>query len=75
MRRLIDRFPYALKLDWRPEGVDADAPRFPATHTAVSDADLIAGFVADLRGSSPTASEQALILQALAAASRAEAAA
>ena len=75
MRRLIDRFPHALKLDWRPEGVDADAPRYPAAHTAVSDADLIAGFVADLRGSGPTASEQALIGQALAAASRAEAAA
>ena len=75
MRRLLGRYPHAMKLEWRPPGLESGGPRYPATHTPVDDAALIAEFLTDLRGNGPSRSESALIARALSTAARAEAAA
>ena len=54
MRRLLGRYPHAMKLDWRPPGLESGGPRYPATHTPVDDAALIAEFLTDLRGNGPS---------------------
>lgn len=75
MRRLQARFPFAVRMDWQPVGGRAtDALRYPSVTEARDDIDLVAGFVADCRGSEPSASEWALLTEAFAGVRAAEAA-
>jgi exonuclease SbcD len=68
MRRLQQRFPHAVRLDWQPEGGHPAGPlRYPTTAGSRDDETMAGGFVAESRGSEPTAAEQALIAEAFAA--------
>ena len=53
MRRLRERFPFALTVSWQPpSAVEGDIVRgLPST--GMSDEDLIAGFLAECRGVGP----------------------
>ena len=66
MRRLQERFPYAVRLEWLPEGESArPEPRFAAPGR--DDASIAEEFVLDCRGSSPTKTERALFDEAFVA--------
>lgn len=69
MRRLKEKFPYAVTLAWEPPAGTAAAASVAASGRAgaanLSDADLISGFLLDCRGSVPSEREGALIDQAL----------
>jgi exonuclease SbcD len=66
MRRLQERFPHAVHLEWKPDGGRATAPlRYAEAIRGRDDLTLADGFLADCRGSEPTASERALLAEAL----------
>lgn len=66
MRRLQERFPYAVHMEWKPVGGRATATlRYTEVLRDKDDAALTNGFLADCRGSEPTASERALLTEAL----------
>jgi exonuclease SbcD len=69
MRRLKEKFPYAVTLAWESPAGTAGAGSVAAAGRAgaagLSDADLISGFLLDCRGSAPSERESALIDQAL----------
>ncbi len=68
LRRLQTRFPHAVHVDWRPAGgAAAAALRYGTTVRDRSDHDVACAFVADCRGAEPSAGEQALLREALAA--------
>ena len=68
LRRLQERFPHAVHLDWRPAGgALAASLRYSTSVRGRSDHDVACDFVDDCRGSVPTESEQALLREALAA--------
>ncbi|WP_018683960.1 exonuclease SbcCD subunit D [Actinokineospora enzanensis] len=67
MRRLRERFPHALHLDWRPEGGRPIARRYTEAVRGRTDEEVACCFVADTRNSAPTESERALLREALAA--------
>jgi DNA repair protein SbcD/Mre11 len=68
LRRLQERFPHAVHLDWRPAGGTLAAPlRYATTLRGRSDHDVACDFVADCRGSAASEGEQALLREALAA--------
>lgn len=66
MRRLRERFPFALTLTWLPDGQALQQMSFPAVTAAVPDAEIIEAFLADCRGEGPDAAEADLIGSALA---------
>lgn len=73
MRRLRERFPFAVRLDWRPEGgLQPGTSRYTTMARDRDDNDLSAAFLADCRGSAPSASEAALFGTAFAGVRRAE---
>jgi exonuclease SbcD len=68
MRRIQERFPFALTLQWEPPAGsgDSDADSFgAAVAAAVSDAKLIADFLADCRGAGPTDRESEFVDRAI----------
>ncbi|GAA0513518.1 nuclease SbcCD subunit D [Saccharopolyspora subtropica] len=73
MRRLQQRFPHAVHLEWRPAtGRATAALRYAEIVRGRDDHELAARFVADCRGTEPTESERALLSEALRAVSAAE---
>ncbi|HJP74194.1 MAG TPA: exonuclease SbcCD subunit D [Pseudonocardiaceae bacterium] len=72
MRRLQERFPFTVRLDWLPNGAEAQpAPRY-AAHGR-NDAELAEEFVRDCRGSAPSEAERALFDEAFTAVRQLEA--
>ncbi|MGH3763395.1 exonuclease SbcCD subunit D [Actinophytocola sp.] len=68
LRRLQERFPHAVHVDWRPAGGTVAAPmRYSTTVRGRSDHDVACDFVEGCRGSEPTEGERALLREALAA--------
>ncbi len=68
LRRLQERFPHAVHLDWHPDGGTVAASlRYATTARGRSDHDVACQFVDDCRGSEPSEGEQALLREALAA--------
>ena len=66
MRRLQQRFPHAVHLEWQPASGRATAPlRYSEQTRGRDDQELADGFVANCRGSEPTGSERALLAEAL----------
>lgn len=66
MRRLQERFPHAVHLEWKPADGRAIAPlRYSQVVRGRADSELATGFLADCRGSEPTASERGLLTEAL----------
>ena len=73
MRRLQQRFPHALRLDWQPAGGAPDDGRTYGQRVAGrDDAAVAAEFVQHVRGTPPSAAEQALLAAALESARQAE---
>ncbi|GAB3133844.1 exonuclease SbcCD subunit D [Amycolatopsis stemonae] len=71
MRRLRERFRYAVHLEWEPEGGYAGAPlRYSDAVRGRSDIEISRGFLDDCRGAPPTESEEQLLFKALEAADR-----
>jgi exonuclease SbcD len=69
LRRLQERFPHAVHLDWRPAGgFAADGLRYSEVARGRSDHELACCFVADCRGQEPNARERELLGEALVAA-------
>ena len=67
MRQLQRRFPFAVRMDWQPQGGRLDGPAaYPDLATARDDDDVARRFVADCRGSEPADAERALIAEAFA---------
>lgn len=67
MRQLQRRFPFAVRMDWQPEGGRPDGPAsYPDLATARDDDEVASRFVADCRGSEPADAERALIAEAFA---------
>jgi DNA repair protein SbcD/Mre11 len=68
LRRLQERFPHAVHLDWRPaSGSVAASMRYTTSARGRTDHEVACDFVEDCRGSSPSDGEQALLREALAA--------
>ncbi|PWV73199.1 exonuclease SbcD [Prauserella marina] len=70
MRKLRERFPHAVRLDWEPEGGFAAVLRYADAVRGRSADEIAASFLADCRGAPPTEREQALLTSALEAASK-----
>ena len=71
MRRLRERFPYAVHLEWEPAGGHAGAPlRYVEAVRGRSDIEVSRSFLDDCRGAPPTESEEQLLFKALEAADR-----
>ncbi|WP_037306518.1 exonuclease SbcCD subunit D [Amycolatopsis orientalis] len=71
MRKLRERFPYAVHLDWQPEGGhDGTALKYADAVRGRSDVEITRNFLEDCRGSAPSESEERLVLAALGAAGR-----
>lgn len=66
MRRLREKFPFAVTVAWNGPHGAAQPVRFPAAVPGVSDGAVIAAFLADCRGSEATDAEQRLLDQAMA---------
>ncbi|OLF15638.1 exonuclease SbcCD subunit D [Actinophytocola xanthii] len=68
LRRLQQRFPHAVHLDWRPDGgtLAASLTYSKVVHRR-SDHDVACQFVEDCRGAGPSETESALLREALAA--------
>ena len=66
MRRLQQRFPHAVHLEWKPAEGKATAPlHYSAIVRGRDDSTLAARFVADCRGAEPNQAEHALLDEAL----------
>lgn len=72
MRRLQERFPFAVTLSWQPDGIAPQQVSFPAVTAAMPDQDIIEAFLADCRGAGADPGEQSIIASALAALRSAE---
>ncbi|MGH3948466.1 MAG: exonuclease SbcCD subunit D [Pseudonocardiaceae bacterium] len=73
MRRLRERFPHAVHLEWLPEGGDVRATlRYADAVRGRTDREIAHGFLSECRGAGPTAVEARLLDEALATASKAE---
>jgi exonuclease SbcD len=71
MRKLRERFPYAVHMDWLPEGGNFGAPlRYAEAVRGRSDVDITRSFLADCRGAAPTEREEQLVFAAIEAADR-----
>jgi DNA repair protein SbcD/Mre11 len=73
MRRLRERFPFAVHLDWQPEGANTAAPRYAEAVRGRSDRDIVNGFLTDCRGAPPNEREAGLLRRAMETASRVDA--
>lgn len=72
MRRLRERFPYAVHLDWEPEGGLAGAQlKYADAVRGRTDIEIARSFLDDCRGALPTETEERLVFLALEAANRA----
>lgn len=68
LRRLQERFPHAVHLDWRPSGGPLAAKlTYSGAVRSRTDHEVACQFVEDCRGSEPTEREGALLREALAA--------
>ena len=67
MRRLQERFPHAVHIDWRPAGVQRVDTPYAERVRGRSDLDVAASFLGDVRGEGPADSERALLERAFAA--------
>lgn len=66
MRRLQQRFPHAVHLEWKPASGKATEPlRYSEATKGRDDRTLADGFVENCRGSEPSASERDLLAEAL----------
>lgn len=72
MRRLRERFPFALTVSWRPAGADEEPATRDLPASGLSDEDVIAGFLAECRGSGPSDVETRWLAAALGHARTAE---
>jgi exonuclease SbcD len=73
MRRLRERFPYAVHLDWQPEnGKTTAALRYAEAVRGRSDGEIAQSFLADCRGAPPNDREEELLRVALETAGRGE---
>lgn len=71
MRRLRERFAYAVHVDWQPEGADAQAGlRYTEATRGRSDKQIAHRFLEDCRGAGPNGTESLLIDDALSAAAQ-----
>ncbi|MFE3173775.1 exonuclease SbcCD subunit D [Amycolatopsis sp. NPDC059090] len=72
MRLLQDRFPYAVHMDWRPDGGAAGTElKYAEAVRGRSDIEIARSFLDDCRGAPPTEREERLVHLALEAANRA----
>jgi exonuclease SbcD len=72
MRKLRDRFPHAVHLDWQPEGGLAGAElKYAEAVRGRSDIEIARNFLDDCRGAPPSEREERLVFLALEAADRA----
>jgi exonuclease SbcD len=72
MRKLRDRFPYAVHLDWQPAGGLAGAElKYAEAVRGRSDIEIARNFLDDCRGAPPSEREEKLVFLALEAADRA----
>ena len=67
MRRLRERYPYALTVTWDPGAAQVGGSVAPLVSGAPADTDILAAFLLDCRGSAASAAEQVLLDDALAA--------
>ncbi|MBK1785660.1 exonuclease SbcCD subunit D [Prauserella cavernicola] len=65
MRKLRDRFPHAVHLDWEPEGGSATVLRYAEAVRGRSDTEIARNFLDDCRGAPPSDREHALLTSAL----------
>ncbi|MGH3435116.1 MAG: exonuclease SbcCD subunit D [Sciscionella sp.] len=73
MRRLRERFPYAVHLDWQPDGGrDGSGFRYADAVRGRDDIEIAVEFITKLRGCEPTMSERTLLAGALEAVTSAE---
>ncbi|WP_179956910.1 exonuclease SbcCD subunit D [Amycolatopsis anabasis] len=73
MRKLRDRFPHAVHLDWQPEGgAGSAALRYAAQTKGRSDEQIAHSFLADCRGAEPNDRERVLLRTALETAGKGE---
>ncbi|MEU3273462.1 exonuclease SbcCD subunit D [Saccharomonospora sp. NPDC006951] len=70
MRKLRERFPYAVHLDWEPEGGFATVLHYAEAVRGKSADEIAASFLADCRGAPPTERERVLLTNALEAAGK-----
>ncbi|KZB87628.1 exonuclease SbcCD subunit D [Amycolatopsis regifaucium] len=71
MRKLRERFPYAVHMDWQPEGGhDGAVLKYAEAVRGRSDVEITRSFLEDCRGSAPSEREERLVLAALGAAGR-----
>jgi DNA repair protein SbcD/Mre11 len=76
LRRLQERFPHAVHLEWRPDGGCAEGSlQYADTVRGRTDHEVACCFVTDCRGAEPTNGERRLLGAALAAVANEEAAA
>jgi exonuclease SbcD len=67
MRRLQQRFPFAVRMEWQPAGGHLGEPlTYPASVHVRDDEEIACRFVADCRDSEPVDAERALIAEAFA---------
>jgi exonuclease SbcD len=72
MRKLRDRFPYAVHMDWQPEGGFAGTElKYAEAVRGRSDIEIARNFLDDCRGAAPSEREERLVFLALEAADRA----
>ncbi|WP_033293782.1 exonuclease SbcCD subunit D [Amycolatopsis jejuensis] len=72
MRLLRERFPYAVQMDWRPDGgVTGTDLKYAEAVRGRSDIEIARSFLDDCRGAPPTEREERLVYLALEAANRA----
>lgn len=70
MRRLRERFPFAVHLDWQPEHGTATVLRYAEAVRGRSDSEIADGFLADCRGAPPNERERGLLGRAMEAAGK-----
>jgi exonuclease SbcD len=67
MRRLQERFPYAVHLEWRPAGAERGDTPYAERVRGRSDLDVAASFVDDVRRAAPSEAERVWLERAFAA--------
>ncbi|HWE90126.1 MAG TPA: exonuclease SbcCD subunit D [Pseudonocardiaceae bacterium] len=74
MRRLQERFPFAVRMEWQPEdGRAGEVLRYAERTRGRDDVELAGCFLADCRGGEPTGADRRLLHEAFAAVRVAEA--
>ena len=72
MRRLQERFPHCVHLEWSGAGAGADSRSYQERMQGRSDVEIAGEFVQHVRAVGATAAERELLARALGAADRAE---